>query len=180
MDYARNFGHVVRLKGGDPFVFGRGSEEMEYAEKNGIPAEMIPGISSALAVPALYNIPLTRRNESESFWVITGTGRNGKTGSDLALAAKSTATIVILMGLKKKDEIFSILIREGRSETPVAVIEKGSLPGSGIFTGTPGSMIHNDALNNLAGPSLIVVGEVVKHAKKLNNILENYVESVQP
>ena len=73
VDYALNYGHVVRLKGGDPFVFGRGQEEIEHVEAFDIPTEVIPGISSSVGVPGLQKIPVTRRNDSESFWVITGT-----------------------------------------------------------------------------------------------------------
>ncbi len=76
---AHRRGHVVRLKGGDPFVFGRGHEEAEYARQHGIDCEVVPGVSSCLAVPALQGIPVTRRGVSESFWVITGTTRYGRT-----------------------------------------------------------------------------------------------------
>ena len=96
---ANSKGHVVRLKGGDPFIFGRGAEEMEYAASFGIETAFVPGISSSLAVPAYQNIPLTKRGSSESFWIITGTTKDHKISSDVALAAKSNATVVVLMGM---------------------------------------------------------------------------------
>ena len=101
-------GHVVRLKGGDPFIFGRGAEEMEYASSFGVKVSMVPGISSSLAVPAYQNIPLTKRGSAESFWVITGTTKDHKISSDIALAAKSNATVVVLMGMGKLQEIIAL------------------------------------------------------------------------
>src|SRR6195952_5629949 len=89
IDYAINYGHVVRLKGGDPFVFGRGHEELDFAAEHNIPSVMIPGISSSISVPALQHIPVTHRGLSESFWVITGTISNGQISPDLYDAAKS-------------------------------------------------------------------------------------------
>ena len=105
---AQRHGHVVRLKGGDSFVFGRGSEEIEFAQQNNLQTEVIPGISSALAVPAGQGIPLTRRHVSESFWVITGTTKTHQLSSDILIAAQSTATIVILMGMGKLNEIVNV------------------------------------------------------------------------
>jgi len=105
--YAKSHGHVVRLKGGDSFIFGRGAEEMEYAAGFGIETAVVPGISSSMAVPAMQNIPVTKRGASESFWVITGTTKEHKISSDIALAAKSSATVVILMGMGKLNQIVS-------------------------------------------------------------------------
>ena len=108
IDYAINYGHVVRLKGGDPFVFGRGYEELDYAASYSIPAQVIPGISSSISVPAMQNIPVTHRGLSESFWVVTGTTANGKISADVYEAAKTNATIVVLMGIHKLAEIVEI------------------------------------------------------------------------
>ena len=102
---ANRYGHVVRLKGGDPFIFGRGSEEIEYAEQFGVATNIVPGISSALGVPASVGISLTQRQIAESFWVITGTTSNHELSKDVHLASKSNATVVILMGMHKLDEI---------------------------------------------------------------------------
>ena len=92
--YARQYGHVVRLKGGDSFVFGRGYEEIEYARQHGIETAVVPGLSSSYAVPAAAGVPLTTRGLSESFWVVTGTTKAGKLATDLRLAAQSSATVV--------------------------------------------------------------------------------------
>ena len=97
VDLAFTYGNVVRLKGGDPFVFGRGYEEIEYADSFNIETEVIPGISSSVGVPGLAGIPVTHRGLSESFWVITGTTRTGELSRDIKLASQSTATVVILM-----------------------------------------------------------------------------------
>ncbi len=121
-----HYGHVVRLKGGDPFVFGRAQEELEAAAAAGIPTEVIPGISSAIAVPASQMIPLTCRGISESFWVTTGTTRSGDISADIALAARSTATVVILMAMSKLANIMDIFIEAGKAETPVAIIQDGT------------------------------------------------------
>ena len=122
---AKSNGHVVRLKGGDPFIFGRGAEEMDYAHQFGIETDMVPGISSALAVPAYQGIPLTKRNASESFWVITGTTKSHKMSTDIALAAKSTATVVILMGMGKLDEIVAVF----KSENTFWITGSNFMPG---------------------------------------------------
>jgi uroporphyrin-III C-methyltransferase len=128
VEFAYLYGHVVRLKGGDPFVFGRGSEEIAYAESHGVSTSAVPGISSALAVPASLNIPVTARGISESFWVVTGTTKSGEISRDIALAAQSTATVVILMGLNKIHEIMEQFQVNGKSDLPVAVIQNGTLP----------------------------------------------------
>ena len=91
VNWANSYGHVVRLKGGDPYVFGRGHEELEYAQKHGIATTYIPGISSAMAVPGLCGIPLTKRGVNESFWVVTGTLKDHSTAKDLFFAAQSSA-----------------------------------------------------------------------------------------
>jgi uroporphyrin-III C-methyltransferase len=101
IEYAYSHGHVVRLKGGDPFVFGRAQEEIDGSESSSIEVQIIPGISSAIAVPALQMIPLTCRGINESFWVTTGTTKSGEISKDIHLAAQSSATIIILMAMSK-------------------------------------------------------------------------------
>ena len=117
IDYAINYGHVVRLKGGDPFVFGRGFEELDFAASYSIPATVIPGISSSIGVPGMQQIPVTHRGLSESFWVVTGTTSNGKISADLYQAAKTNATVVVLMGIHKLAEITEIYKKEGKKQT---------------------------------------------------------------
>ena len=94
VEKAYTHGHVVRLKGGDPFVFGRASEEIEYVASFGIPVSVVPGVSSAIAVPASQGIPVTRRGISSSFWVMTATMKDGSFSEDLVLATKSSVTMI--------------------------------------------------------------------------------------
>ncbi|WP_281979366.1 uroporphyrinogen-III C-methyltransferase [Tenacibaculum mesophilum] len=166
---ARGFshGHVVRLKGGDPFIFGRGAEEMEYAAKHGLEVAVVPGISSSLAVPAYQNIPLTKRGSSESFWVITGTTKQHQLSNDVALAAKSSATVVILMGMGKLSEIIQLFKQEGKNELPVAIIQNGTTPEEKIGIGTVDTIEEVVAKNNLSNPAIILLGDVVNHRQQL-------------
>lgn len=161
IDYALNYGHVVRLKGGDPFVFGRGFEELEIAASYSIPAEVVPGISSSISVPALQGIPLTHRGTSESFWVITGTTASGEISKDLYTAAKTNTTVVVLMGVKKLKEIAQIFEAEGKSRLPVAVIQNGSMADEKIVVGTVGTISEAAQDQEIDSPAIIVFGEVV-------------------
>lgn len=164
VEFAFRYGHVVRLKGGDPFIFGRGHEEIEYASAHGIATYVVPGISSALAVPANVNIPLTRRGVSESFWVVTGTTQSGAVSGDMALAAQSTATIVVLMGMSHLEEIMKTFQMHGKSETPVAVIQCGTLPEQRVVIATVSSIAHEVSKSGIGSPAVIVVGEAVRGA----------------
>jgi len=161
VEHAQKYGNVVRLKGGDPFVFGRGFEEILYAQKFNIPTDYIPGISSAIGVLGLHNIPVTHRGSSESFWVITGTTSNKELSGDIKLAAKSTATVVILMGLTKLEEIVNIYKENGEQDKPVAVIQKGSLPNENIALGTIQTIVEIVHKKQIAPPAIIVIGNVV-------------------
>lgn len=161
VEYALTFGHVVRLKGGDPFIFGRGHEELTYAEAFNIEVEVIPGISSSTAIPALQGIPLTKRGVSESFWVTTATTSNGELSKDIYEAAKSNATVIILMGMKKIKEIAELFISEGKSETPVAIIQDGSLNEEKMGISQVKNIVQMAEENNLSSPAVIVIGEVV-------------------
>ena len=160
--YAYAYGHVVRLKGGDPFIFGRGHEEKTYAEHFGIEVEVIPGISSVNSVPASAGIPLTKRGINQSFFVLTGTTKEGKLSADLALAAQTSATIVILMGLRKLGQIVSTFQQIGKGELPVAVISSGTMAEQTQFVGTVNTIEELVATNPPSGPTLIVLGEVVR------------------
>ncbi len=179
VDMAYRFGHVVRLKGGDPFVFGRGAEEIEFAERHGIETSVVPGITSAISVPAALNIPVTARGVSESFWVITGTTRAGKLSQDIALAAQSTATIVILMGIGKMEEIMDVFKQNGKGETPVAVIQNGTMPNQKSVIGTVTDITSRMKNEDISSPGIIIIGEVVHYARDVQkivdeNVLRNY------
>ncbi|HEY0742533.1 MAG TPA: uroporphyrinogen-III C-methyltransferase [Chryseosolibacter sp.] len=171
VEMAYVYGHVVRLKGGDSFVFGRGGEELEFAAKNGLQTAVVPGISSALAVPAALNIPVTMRGISESFWVVTGTTMSGKLSDDVALAAKSTATIVILMGLNKLQEIVTLFTQQGKENTPIAIIQNGTLESQKNIVATVGTVVEKFTATPLGGPAIIVIGEVVAYATDLTNLM---------
>lgn len=162
VDYAITHGHVVRLKGGDPFVFGRGAEELEYAELFNIETAIVPGISSSIGVPGLQRIPVTHRGITESFWVLTGTNSEGKLPVDFHLAAQSGATIVVLMGLNKLKEIAAVFQKYDRGATPVAVIQDGSLPTENIAVGSIDTIEEAVRIEGIRSPAIIVIGEVVR------------------
>jgi uroporphyrin-III C-methyltransferase len=153
--------HVVRLKGGDPVVFGRGFEEMEFAESFGIETALVPGISSSVAVPSIAGIPVTKRGVSESFWVITGHTKDGSLPKDMKLAAQSNATIVILMGISKLNEICEIFMRYGRADLPAGVIENGTRPDQRIITATVNNISEKVTEHGFRNPAIIVFGETV-------------------
>ncbi|MRI01549.1 uroporphyrinogen-III C-methyltransferase [Kriegella sp. EG-1] len=174
VERAKSRGHVVRLKGGDPFVFGRGAEEMEYAAKHGVAVAMVPGISSALSVPAAQNIPVTKRGATESFWVITGTTKEHKLSSDVQLAAKSNATVVILMGMSKLSQIVALFKSEGKSEMPIAIIQNGTKDSEKTGISTINSIEKEVEKLALTNPAIIIIGEVVKHRETILKIQEKY------
>ena len=167
---AKEKGHVVRLKGGDPFVFGRGAEEIDYVKPYGLETFMVPGISSALAVPAYKGIPLTKRGAAESFWVITGTTKAHKLSGDVAIAAKSSATVVILMGMGKLDEIVRIFSEENKRDTPIAIIQEGTTENEKSGFGTISTICEIVKEKQLANPAIIIIGEVVKERVQLTSI----------
>ncbi|MGB3182989.1 MAG: uroporphyrinogen-III C-methyltransferase [Cyclobacteriaceae bacterium] len=160
VDHASRGRHVVRLKGGDPFVFARGKEEMEYARAFGIETEVVIGISS-INLPGHYGIPLTCRGVNESFWVVTATTRSGRLSEDVALAARSTATVVFFMGLGKADQIAELYSGYGKDNLPVAIISKGSLSDGRVYTGKVQDLVRLRDENRVAAPALIVIGEAV-------------------
>ncbi len=166
VNYAQTCGHVVRLKGGDPYVFGRGHEELEYAERHGVPTTYVPGISSAMAVPGLSGIPLTKRGINESFWVVTGTLKEHTTARDLHFAAQSSATVVILMGVKKLPEIVELFQRHRGKEEPICMIQNGSKSTERSIIGDLANILTLQDKACLAAPSIIVIGKVVKENSK--------------
>jgi uroporphyrin-III C-methyltransferase len=152
---------VVRLKGGDPFVFGRGGEEAQALIEAGIPFEIVPGVTSAIAVPAYAGIPVTQRGMATSVAFITGhcAGSHPLELNWQALA-QGVDTLVFLMGVSSLPMITACLIKAGRSPaTPVALIEKGTLPEQKVVIGTLGTIIEKAA--GVQPPSIVIVGEVV-------------------
>lgn len=178
VDLAFSYGHVIRLKGGDPFVFGRGMEEIIHAETFNIKSEVVPGISSSIGVPALTGIPVTHRGLSESFWVITGTKSDGSISDDIQKAAKTNATVVILMGLSKLKEIVSIYTNEGKGNEAIALISNGSLPQQKVCGGKIHDVIERANYAGIKAPAIIVIGAVVEINHKYCDFYEGYLQSI--
>ncbi|WP_339677620.1 uroporphyrinogen-III C-methyltransferase [Cyclobacterium marinum] len=172
VNWAKTGSHVVRLKGGDPYVFGRGHEELEYAEKHGIETTYIPGISSAMAVPGLAGVPLTKRGVNESFWVVTGTLKDHGTANDLYLAAQSSATVIILMGMKKLTEIVKLFAVYRGSDEPICLIQNGSKAEERFLSGDLKSILPLQETARLKAPAVIVIGKVVEERKLKEKLVQ--------
>ncbi len=165
VDRAGKGKRVVRLKGGDPFLFGRGGEELETVRAAGIDVEIVPGISSALAVPASVGIPLTHRKYASQVTILTGNEDPTKPGPalDWELLAKSRGTIVILMGVANIGRIVDALIKNGKPEgTPVAIIERGLRIDRRVTRGTLGTIASAAKKAGVKPPAVIVIGDVVQ------------------
>ena len=154
-------GHVVRLKGGDPFIFGRGYEELEHAKAFGILAEVIPGVSSSIGIAATVQIPITHRDIARSFWVFTGHTSDGSLPKDLELAAQSSATVVVLMGMGKLAEIAAIFEKHGKANLPVAIIQNGTTGEQKSVFGKIKDIVEKVNESKISNPAVIIVGDVV-------------------
>ncbi|WP_198508474.1 uroporphyrinogen-III C-methyltransferase [Bacillus xiapuensis] len=155
---------VTRLKGGDPFVFGRGGEEAEFLARHDIPFEIVPGITSGIAAPAYAGIPVTHRDYSSSFAIVTGHRRNDQSEEvKWASLANGIDTLAIYMGMKNLPYIQEKLIGHGKSpDTPAALIHWGTTAQQRTVTGTLGAIADLAAKAGLTNPSMIVIGDVVK------------------
>ena len=160
---ARAGSFVVRLKGGDPYVFGRGSEEVLALAVHGVPCDVIPGLTSALAVPALAGIPVTHRGVATSFTVLTGMTKARVSPEDAWRAAAHTGgTLVFLMGVRVIDRIVDVLLEEGmRPDTPCAIVENGAQRGERVVTATLERLAIEARAERVQAPAVIVVGDVV-------------------
>jgi uroporphyrin-III C-methyltransferase len=152
-------GTVVRLKGGDPFIFGRGFEEVTFARENGIKTYFIPGITSMQA-SGYEDIPLTHRAVSESVWIVTGTKKDGSLSADLKLAIQSKATVVVYMGMKKLQEIAQTYVEAGCENMPAAIIQHASLPNQKSARGLVKYLPELAETNHLTYPAIIIIGKV--------------------
>ncbi|MCX2477939.1 uroporphyrinogen-III C-methyltransferase [Pedobacter sp. MC2016-15] len=161
VEYAQKYKVVVRLKGGDPFIFGRGFEELLFAESQGIRAKYIPGISS-MQGSGFADIPLTHRGISESLWIITGTKKDGSLSKDLKCAMNSSATVVIYMGMKKLAEISATYLESGMGAVPAAIIQHVSLPHQKQVICEVQDLQKAALKEGLSNPAIIVIGDVVK------------------
>jgi uroporphyrinogen III methyltransferase/synthase len=166
IEKAREGKTVVRLKGGDPFVFGRGGEECQALAEAGIPYEVVPGVSSAIAVPAYAGIPVTQRGVTTAFTVVAG----HTVGSDSDIdwdAVSRIGTIIFLMGVEHLPQIVNQLLVHGRAgDTPAALIEQGTTPGQIVVTGKLENILEKS--EDIHPPATLVVGEVVRLREQIN------------
>jgi len=164
---------VVRLKGGDPFIFGRGGEELEYLKARGISAEVVPGITAALGCAAAAGIPLTHRDHAQAVTFATGQGKDGEPELDWATLARLNQTLVIYMGVGAAGRIAARLIDHGLDPaTPVAVIENGTLPTERALYGRLSGLNWLVRQSDIRGPALIVIGKVAALADAATPALE--------
>lgn len=163
---------VCRLKGGDPFIFGRGGEEALALAEAGVPFAVVPGVSSAVAAPAFAGIPVTHRGVAHAFTVVTGhlqVGDDAAGGIDWEALARAGGTLVILMGMSNLPELSARLVAGGRGpETPTAVIERGTWASQRVLRGTLGSIAQQVQEAGIAAPAAVVVGEVVRLGEALD------------
>jgi uroporphyrin-III C-methyltransferase len=165
---ARQGRNVVRLKGGDPFIFGRGGEEMQVLAEAGIAVEVVPGITAACGVSCYAGIPLTHRDHAQVCVFATGHLQNGSAGLDWAALARPRQTVVIYMGLGALEEICAQLVAHGMgADMPAAVVEKGTTLDQRVVTGTLTDLAARVAASGLESPCLIIVGEVVRLRESL-------------
>ena len=169
---------IVRLKGGDPTVFGRAYEEVRFALSHGLDVEIIPGISSAVAGPAAAWIPLTMRGLNESFWVITATTALHKLSTDIEHAARSSATVVILMGLNQIEQIVACFKRLRGDGEPICLVENCSTKHQKHVSGDLDGILQKLKADPVGSPAVIIIGKTVKEQEKLaalrNNLMANY------
>jgi uroporphyrin-III C-methyltransferase/precorrin-2 dehydrogenase/sirohydrochlorin ferrochelatase len=151
---------VVRLKGGDPFLFGRGGEEAQALRAAGIPFDIVPGVTSAVAAPALAGIPVTHRGLSAAVLVVSGHDQQ-VFGDAIAALGPNSITVVVMMGFGRRAALSSQLLDRGWSHTtPAAIVADGSLPGQQVWRGTLDDLAHDRAIMDSDGPAVIVIGAV--------------------
>jgi len=167
VQYAKQGKIVVRLKGGDPFVFGRGGEEAEYLAEHGVDFEVVPGVTSAIAVPAKAGIPVTHRRYDPAVVFVTGTESRERLNWEAL--AKLNATIVVLMGVKNLEKICSRLMEHGKDpETPVAIIERGFAEDQRVVVGKLSDIADEAKRFGIKPPAIVVIGGVVELRRKLH------------
>src|SRR5512143_901817 len=167
--HARAGRRVVRLKGGDPFMFGRGGEEIDSLSANGIPFEVVPGITAALGVAAFAGIPLTHRDYAQACLFVTGHLKDGTMDLDWPALARPRQTVVVYMGLLCLPVLCTKLIEHGQSpDLPAAVVQQGTAPTQRVVTGTLATLPELAERAQLHGPTLIIVGDVVRLRGRLN------------
>lgn len=153
-------GHVVRLKGGDPFVFGRGNEEIQYAKHRGLLTSYVPGISS-IQSPGFLDVPLTARGHAEGFWVLTGHKADGNLTRDLVLAAQSKSTVLILMGMRKLQLIQTIYEEQGQGNMPAMIVQSATTDQQKSVVGKAQDLVKMALDHGLSSPAIIILGHVI-------------------
>lgn len=162
---AHHFGNVVRLKGGDPMVFGRAQSEIDYAEKHGLIVEVIPGISSYSGIAAYNKVPITERGMSSGFWVLTGTNANGDLTDDIRIAAQSSSNILILMGTRKLGQIVRLFLNHHQDDYPIALVQNGTLPTEKLVVGQLSNIERLVEKEGIQNPAVIIIGEAARHVR---------------
>ena len=169
--YASRGLDVIRLKGGDPLVFGRACEELEAAKEAGIPTAVVAGIASYSGIAAQHQIPLTKRAEHESFWVVTGHIRSGKMSDDIALAAQSTATVIVLMGMRFLPDIVNTFKQYNQGNHPVAVIQNGTTKAERSLVADLDTIVEQVDQHHIENPAILIFGlaanDPISHYKNL-------------
>ena len=169
VDLAKEGLSVVRLKGGDPFIFGRGGEELETLVASGVPFEVVPGVTAAAGCGAYSGFPLTHRNHAQAVTFVTGHLKDHSVNLDWPALARPNQTVVFYMGIGGAAEICRQMINHGLpSMTPAAVVRNGTLPDQHTLLGTLGTLPHLIAESGIKPPALIVVGSVVGLHEKLS------------
>ncbi|MGB1238031.1 MAG: siroheme synthase CysG [Pseudomonadales bacterium] len=175
VDHAKKGRRVVRLKGGDPFIFGRGGEELQTLREQGVSFQVVPGITAASACSTYAGIPLTHRDYAQSVTFVTGQQKNRSSELDYHALVQGNQTIVFYMGLHNLPTICEKLIEAGkRADTPAAIVSRGTRADQRTLVGTLENLVQLQAQHQLAAPALIVVGEVVALQQELQWFGENY------
>ena len=183
--YAKQKRAVVRLKGGDPFIYGRGGEELQALIAAGIDFEVVPGITAASGCASYAGIPLTHREHSQTVMFVTAQCKNAQENIDWTSIARQNQTVVVYMGLLKNDVLAQQLIAYGRCpNTPVAIIENGTTSAQRVITGTLGCLTEMVEEQQVISPALMIIGEVVALAHQLdwypNNQLIQHMSKTKP
>ncbi len=173
-------GHVVRLKGGDPMVFGRALEEIEKAREYGIDPVVIPGVSSSIAAGTALGVPVTARGYADSFWVITGTKSDLELSTDVQLAAQSKATVILLMAMSKLEQIQQIYIKAGRGDLPFLLVQNATTEFQKEVVGTIQNVVEIKEKHGLQNPAVLIIGKVaalaqIKKSNYKNQLFANTV-----
>lgn len=165
--HAREGRRVVRLKGGDPFVFGRGGEELAFLRRHGIPCDVVPGITAAVACAAFAGIPLTHRDHAQSICLLTAHGKDAVDAVDTPTLGDARQTLAIYMGIERIESLTERLLAHGRAaDTPVAIIENGTLPQQRVITGTLRALPRLARHHVVTTPALLIIGEVAAFAQE--------------